>query len=765
MLRVKSTRNAFFIFCVTVLNPKGSKMMINIKKNWDKAALGAILLIAAVLSIWGIWNSGYGNEFYAASVKSMLTSFKNFFFVSLDSGGFVTVDKPPVSLWIQAIFAKVLGFYGWSVILPQGLAAVGSVFLVNKTVKKHFGIAPGLISSLALALSPIFIAVARTNNTDSILIFFMVLSTWAMMRAADKGSFKWLTLSVVFLGIAYNAKTLQAFLILPALFAGYFFTADTTWKKRFLHMVAATVILIAVSLSWSFIVDLTPANQRPYVDNSTTNSELELALNYNGLQRLTGQNRDNGGTATEKTSGNQTDGAFDGAFIAEGEGSSSRSTEGASQGSEAALNQQRDEGARINEGTYSGNSRPGADDGAMPFGNAGNRDGGGSMFSHGAQGLLRMFNSDLGGQDSWLLIFALFSIALLLILGRKKREPEKAKRMLLYRNAIIWGGSLLTAVIWFSVAQFFHEYYIATLAPFLAALVGIGVTQMWSLFKEERKLGYILPIAFGATITVQVIMLSYWPLFARILIPAVLILSGTPIVFLTAFKLMRKELPAKIPQILISLAVAGILMAPAVWTGYCLVGRVNAQLPTAGPSTSGFGSLISRDFAPQTGSIQREIDIPDVEENERNQSFDGEIREGTARNGSMPSAPSGGSIQGGGNSSVSNGMISYLLKNYNGEKWLVAVPDSKTAATVILATDKAAMSVGGFGGGTKILTVSRLEEMVKNHELRYFLLTGMGMGNDEVSTWIKQHGKVVSASEYRSGTSGGLSGTLYDLYT
>jgi hypothetical protein len=176
-------------------------------------------------------------------------------------------------------------------------------------------------------------------------------------------------------------------------------------------------------------------------------------------------------------------------------------------------------------------------------------------------------------------------------------------------------------------------------------------------------------------------------------------------------------------------------------------------------------------FSTQADRAQRETDIPDDGVSDRNQNSDGETRDGTAPDRgtvpsrTMPSAPSGSPNLGGFETGVSNGMISYLLKNYNGEKWLVAVPDSKTAATVILATDKAAMSVGGFGGNTKILTVARLEEMVKNHELRYFLLTGMGMGNDEVSAWVKQHGKVVSSSEYSGGSSIGLSGTLYDLYS
>ncbi|MCI1965006.1 MAG: glycosyltransferase family 39 protein [Oscillospiraceae bacterium] len=259
-----------------------------IRKYREAAAMTLILLLAAFLSIFNIWNLGYSNEFYAASVKSMLTSWNNFFFASLDPGGWITVDKPPVSLWVQTAFAKVFGFYGWSIILPQCLAAVATVVIVYCAVKRHFGGMAGLISALVLALSPIFIVVSKTNNTDSVLIFFMALSAWAMMAAVDRGQLRWLLLSMVLLGVAYNAKTLEAFLILPALFAVYFFGTNLKWKKRIWHLAVATVVLLVVSLSWSVVVDLTPASERPYVDNSSNNSELELALSYNGIQRITG---------------------------------------------------------------------------------------------------------------------------------------------------------------------------------------------------------------------------------------------------------------------------------------------------------------------------------------------------------------------------------------------------------------------------------------------------------------------------------------------
>lgn len=76
------------------------------------------------------------------TVKSMLQSFHNFFYASFDPGGYVTIDKPVV-FWIQTISAKIFGFHGWSVILPQALAGIGSVLLVYVLVKRTFGVWAG----------------------------------------------------------------------------------------------------------------------------------------------------------------------------------------------------------------------------------------------------------------------------------------------------------------------------------------------------------------------------------------------------------------------------------------------------------------------------------------------------------------------------------------------------------------------------------------------------------------------------------------------
>jgi 4-amino-4-deoxy-L-arabinose transferase-like glycosyltransferase len=716
--------------------------MKNLKKYRCEAALCLIAALAGFLSVFNIWNEGYSNEFYAASVKSMTLSLKNFFFVSLDPGGWVTVDKPPVSLWLQALSAKVFGFYGWSIILPQCIAAVITVFVIYFAVKRWFGKGAGLISALVLALSPVFIIVSKTNNTDSILIMFMVFSAWALTKAVDGGRLKWLIISMVFLGIAYNAKTLEAYLILPALCAAYFFGADIKRGKRVLHLTVSLLVLFAVSLSWSAAVDLTPASLRPYVDNSTNNSELELAFGYNGIQRITGQ------SMRQSSGGGGGGGGKSGALPPGG-----RSQDGENSGSEKAASQSGSAGSGSapasppnQEGGGNGNapqaqSGYGMPGGSPPTGENGNmqapsgggtpggmggsgRQGGGgsSMFNGGGSAsILRMFNTTLGGQGSWLLPFGFMSM-LALALGMRKSESQdkKARRKLLSAN-ILWGGSVVTMFAYFSVAQFFHPYYVSVMAPFLAALCGAGFAQMWKSYRQNGSLWFLLPVSLLATGGVQAAMLVSYPAFAKILIPSVAVLTGIPAAVLTVLKL-RGKAQNKAAALLAAVCFAGLLIAPAVWTSYSVFNNnFNAQIPSAGPSA---GS--------SSGSGQ----------------------------------PSGGKSESGGQSEK---LISFLLKNNTGEKYLIAVPSASEAEPIILATGKPVMAVGGFNGGANTLTVAKLKQMVKNGEVKYFLVGGTGgSSSSEVTSWVEKNGTKVSTDKW-SGTSsssagrGESSGTLYDL--
>jgi 4-amino-4-deoxy-L-arabinose transferase-like glycosyltransferase len=260
---------------------------------WQHLALTVIVGLSAFLNLFQLTREGYGNTFYAATVKNMLTNWHNFFFASFDAG-FVTVDKPPLGFWIQAASAKVFGFHEWSILLPQAIAGVLSVGLLYHLVCRAMGPVAGLLAAFTLALTPISVAISRHNNLEGLLVPVILLAVWAFVLAAETGRLPWLILGAVLVGIGFNIKMLEAFLVLPACYLLYLVAAPVSWLKRIGHLALVTGVLLAVSLSWATAVDLTPPDQRPYVSTSSNNTELDLIVGFNGANRLTGQDVDVG---------------------------------------------------------------------------------------------------------------------------------------------------------------------------------------------------------------------------------------------------------------------------------------------------------------------------------------------------------------------------------------------------------------------------------------------------------------------------------------
>lgn len=261
---------------------------------WHLGALGCVLALAAFLDLFRLSQNGYANTYYSAAVRSMLKSWHNFFFVSFDPGGLVSVDKPPLALWVQAASAKLFGFSGFAILLPEALAGVGAVWLLYLLVSRYFGRVAGLVGALALAVSPVSVSINRDNNPDALLALLLVAAAYVGARAIESGRLRTLLLTAVLVGLAFNTKMLAAMIVVPGLALGYALFARVPWRRRIVHLLAAGVVLVVVSGAWIAAVDLTPASQRPYVGSTTSNSALSLALDYNGLGRVTGQT---GGTS------------------------------------------------------------------------------------------------------------------------------------------------------------------------------------------------------------------------------------------------------------------------------------------------------------------------------------------------------------------------------------------------------------------------------------------------------------------------------------
>ncbi|MGH3380927.1 MAG: glycosyltransferase family 39 protein, partial [Actinoallomurus sp.] len=246
------------------------------RPRWTRRLMAGVLLLSAFLYGWGLWHSGDANAYYSAAVKSGATSWKAFFFGSLDSASFITVDKPPMALWVQEIAARLFGFSTWSLLLPEVIMGVAAVGVLYATVRRAYGPVAGLVAALVLALTPITVAIDHDNNPDTLLVLLLVLAAWACQRATESGRLRWLIASAFFLGCGFNTKMLQAYLLLPALFLVYLLCARGGLLRRVWHLAVAGVALAVASFWWMVVVDLIPAGSRPYIGGSTDNTVWDL---------------------------------------------------------------------------------------------------------------------------------------------------------------------------------------------------------------------------------------------------------------------------------------------------------------------------------------------------------------------------------------------------------------------------------------------------------------------------------------------------------
>jgi len=382
---------------------------------WARPALILLLVGTAGIYLWSLDRSGYANTFYAAAVQAGTKSWKAFFFGSFDAANFVTVDKPPAALWVMELSARVFGFNTWSTLVPQALEGVAAVGVLYATVRRWFGSSSALLAGALLAICPIVAVMFRYNNPDALLVLLLVVAGYAMTRALEAADPRWLAAAAVAMGFAFLTKTLEAFLILPALGLVYLISAPTTLGRRLIHLVGAGAVLAVSSLWWIIVVDAIPAGSRPFVDNSATNSEWELAFGYNGLQRITGSAPGGGGARRLPTQ-------FPAAI------------------------------------------RP--------------RLAGFGRGLGGGTGVTRLFGNQDGTQIAWLLPAALLivlgGLVALVVLRRAPRTDRRLAALLLWGIWLVGAGLTLSFA-----SGIVHPYYTNILGPGIAALVGIAVPVLW----------------------------------------------------------------------------------------------------------------------------------------------------------------------------------------------------------------------------------------------------------------------------------------------
>jgi 4-amino-4-deoxy-L-arabinose transferase-like glycosyltransferase len=251
--------------------------------------LAGLIGIAAVLNLWGLSINGWANSYYSAAVRSMDSSWHNFLFISLDKSGLMTVDKPPLSLWVQALSARVFGFNSLALLVPQALMGIAATALIYDLVRRRFGRAAGFAAGLVLATTPIAVAMSRHNNPDELLVLCCVAALWCTMRALETGRTRWLVWTGVLVGLGFETKMGVALMVVPGIALAYLWVAPRGYLTAIRQLIAGGCALAIVGLAWPILVTLTPAADRPWISGTSDNSIWSLIFSYNGVGRIAGQ--------------------------------------------------------------------------------------------------------------------------------------------------------------------------------------------------------------------------------------------------------------------------------------------------------------------------------------------------------------------------------------------------------------------------------------------------------------------------------------------
>jgi 4-amino-4-deoxy-L-arabinose transferase-like glycosyltransferase len=251
--------------------------------------LGVLLVLSGGLNLWSLDRNGWANQYYSAAARSMSSSWHNFLYNSFDPSGLMTVDKPPLALWVQALSARAFGFHSLSILVPQALMGIATVALVYDLTRRMWGRAAGFVAGLVLAVTPISVAIWRHNNPDALLALCCVAALWFLVRALQDGRTRWIVLAGVCVGLGFETKMGAALLVAPAIVAAWLWVAPRGRLAALRQLLASGAAMVAVGGAWPLLMMLTPASRRPWISGTSDNSILSLIFSYNGLGRLDGQ--------------------------------------------------------------------------------------------------------------------------------------------------------------------------------------------------------------------------------------------------------------------------------------------------------------------------------------------------------------------------------------------------------------------------------------------------------------------------------------------
>ena len=551
-------------------------------RTWERLSLVALLCATALLYMVGLSASGYANEFYSAAAQAGSTNWWSFLWGSSDAANSITVDKPPAALWPMALSVRLFGLSSWSILLPQAIMGVLSVWVLAATVRRSYGHWCGILAGAMLATTPVACRMFRFNNPDALLVLLMLCAThcvvraiepgvrgggrpdgpgasgecidvaadvesachegraWVIDRAANRRRTLWMALAGVAMGFAFLAKQLQAFLVLPAFALAFLVASPTRLRRRVLDSIVALLAMTVSAGWWVLLTVVVPASERPYIGGSQTNSFIELTFSYNGLGRITG--------------------SMTGAVV------------------------------------------PGAS--VSSQGQAG---------MWGQTGITRLFDGVWGTQWSWLFWLAAGGLVVA-VAARGRAGRSDARRA----QAMLWGAWLLVSAAVFSfMGGTIHQYYTVALAPAASALAAIGVRTLWEsrdrvwaaacapvatlasavwasvLLGRSSWMGWLSWVALGLGTAAANAMVLAWLFRAHRAAEKDAALAGVSGAHAAGgVEPAGEGLTGATPDVVLArvglgLALAAVLVGPVSYSLYTASAGHNGSIVTAGPTVEG----------------------------------------------------------------------------------------------------------------------------------------------------------------------------------
>ncbi|MEU2776402.1 glycosyltransferase family 39 protein [Streptomyces sp. NPDC007162] len=691
---------------------------------YARPALLVITVLAAVLYTWGIDHSQY-HTFYANAARSMTESWKAFLFGSFDPGNSITLDKLPGFLWPQALSARIFGFHPWALTLPQVVEGVASLLVLHRLVRRWSGVDAALIADTAFLLTPVAVGLFRTSVEDPAFTLCMLLAAEAAQRAARDGRLRPVVLSGVWVGVGFQAKMLEAWVVLPALALVYLVSAPHTLRKRLAHLCVAAVVMTAVSASWMLAVSLTPAKDRPYVDGTTNNSAFSMVVGYNFLNRFSSLGIS--AAATGSVSATQGGGGgHQGRQASAGAGSTNRAYGTVAQDAQS---------AQAAQGRFTGTQAAAA------------RQGGGA--GGGQNGWSKMFGTSLASQTGWLYPIGAAAVicGLLWRRGRPRTDGIRA-------GFLLWGTWLAMYFLVFSAGSVGgHTYYMGVIAVPLAALTGGGVVQMWRAHRAGGRQAWVLPGAVAATAAWSVYLAAQFPSFLPWLAPLVAVLGLAAVALLALARSVRTPSGGRLALAGLAAALASVLIAPGAWA---------VQVFSPSYSSTGMGAVgpsgANRGHGSVTSASGRHGELL---------WGGGAMRAGAGaksagRSGFGGFAGFGGLGANGRLTAVQLKLLHYTTAHQGSAEYVFATTGWNSASPYILGTGAHVLPMGGFSGQAPFPAEAQFRQLVASGKLHYVLVgggrgTGAFFGGNgstvatataQITNWVQSSCTPVPVSAY-----------------